>query len=289
MGTCTTGKEARRSSASLRTVAVAMAATISVAAGIAYASPASAADADPAVSVEASSIAGTIEEVAPAFITESTADSTVLSDGTTVTETAGGLVAVSTDASEGVVIESAEGEVVGISVEGMDGVEGEVVDGMTVFDLGTHAVAFQPVEEESGGGVRTLFTLEDETAPTVFEVSFDLPEGGSFVPSEGGSVLALDAAGEVVGSVAAPWARDAAGVAVPTYFEIAGTQLIQHIETNEATAFPVVADPFWIPAWAVVQIIRCGFGGALGWIASAGWAWYWRAISLVGGCLTAMR
>lgn len=58
---------------------------------------------------------------------------------------------------------------------------------------------------------------------------------------------------------------------------------------NADTTYPAMADAFRIPAWAVVQIIRCGFGGFLGYISSAGWQWYWRALAVVGGCFIGMR
>ena len=41
----------------------------------------------------------------------------------------------------------------------------------------------------------------------------------------------------------APWAVDADGNDVPTHFEVDGNTLTQIVETDETTAYPVVADP----------------------------------------------
>ena len=43
-----------------------------------------------------------------------------------------------------------------------------------------------------------------------------------------------------------------------------------------------------IPAYWVYRIIRCGGGGYLGYISSAGWKWYERAVSVTFGCILAV-
>src|SRR5690606_35644684 len=55
----------------------------------------------------------------------------------------------------------------------------------------------------------------------------------------------------VAGSVAAPWAKDAQGRPVPTRYTAEGHTLVQDIDTNENTAFPVVADPKITFGWGV--------------------------------------
>ncbi|MFC3686752.1 hypothetical protein [Aquipuribacter hungaricus] len=54
---------------------------------------------------------------------------------------------------------------------------------------------------------------------------------------------------ELVGTIEAPWAVDANGVAVPTHYEVRGPKLIQVVETDANTAFPVVADPTVKTRW----------------------------------------
>jgi hypothetical protein len=47
-----------------------------------------------------------------------------------------------------------------------------------------------------------------------------------------------------VGSIAAPWAYDAAGAPVATHYEVAGADVIQHVDhTAPGVSYPVVADP----------------------------------------------
>ncbi|MEJ9209242.1 hypothetical protein [Paenibacillus larvae] len=53
------------------------------------------------------------------------------------------------------------------------------------------------------------------------------------------------------------WAKDANGNDIPTHYEIRGNDLVQKVEFNENTAFPVVADPNWF------QIAKCA--GAITW------------------------
>lgn len=45
-----------------------------------------------------------------------------------------------------------------------------------------------------------------------------------------------------------PWAVDANGTPVDTWFRLDGNKLVQVVDTDETTAYPVTADPFWIPA-----------------------------------------
>lgn len=47
------------------------------------------------------------------------------------------------------------------------------------------------------------------------------------------------------------WAKDANGESLNSYYKIEGNSLIQVVDFDENTAFPVVADPSW---W---QITRC--------------------------------
>ena len=49
----------------------------------------------------------------------------------------------------------------------------------------------------------------------------------------------------VSSSFDAPWAADAAGVSVPTRYEVRGDTVVQVVDFTQAHAFPVVADPNW--------------------------------------------
>lgn len=81
----------------------------------------------------------------------------------------------------------------------------------------------------------------------------DAPESHSFVISHGnevvnlalnadGTVTVTDGAGVFVNYFSAPWAIDASGRALATWYEVDGNVITQHINTNNAR-FPVIADP----------------------------------------------
>jgi hypothetical protein len=55
----------------------------------------------------------------------------------------------------------------------------------------------------------------------------------------------------VLGSIDAPWAKDANGKAVPTSYRIEGGSLVQKVTTTTGTAFPVVADPKVSYGWNI--------------------------------------
>lgn len=119
-------------------------------------------------------------------------------------------------------------------------------DGLTtVFDgVGdTSSVAIQPTRE----GVRAAISIDSPTAPEKYR--FEL--GGavrSLALNSDGSVTALDADGQPIASADAPWAVDANGTNVPTYYAVEGTTLIQVVEHNGGNyAYGIIADPWWNP------------------------------------------
>ena len=106
------------------------------------------------------------------------------------------------------------------------------------------AVAAQPTDD---GGVRALvailapetttefaFPMSSETDPIVLSLS---ESGGVDVQTEGGYVLA---------GIDPPWAIDANGASVPTYYRVDGSSIVQIVE-HQGFAYPVIADPrlYW--------------------------------------------
>lgn len=51
----------------------------------------------------------------------------------------------------------------------------------------------------------------------------------------------------LLGTLDAPWATDATGASIHTWYEIRQSTIVQHISPNSSTQFSVVVDPFWIP------------------------------------------
>lgn len=68
-------------------------------------------------------------------------------------------------------------------------------------------------------------------------------------------VQSLMKAGELsdlLGTLDAPWAIDATGASVHTWYELRQSTIVQHISPNSSTQFPVVADPFWITFLGII-------------------------------------
>ena len=96
---------------------------------------------------------------------------------------------------------------------------------------------------EPDGGRRTFFLIHDATSSHEAEIPVDVPPGGHMNVNPDGSVTVFDADGNPVSVVAAPWAYDANGDPVPTDYEVRDGRLIQKVYADEATAYPILADP----------------------------------------------
>jgi hypothetical protein len=116
-------------------------------------------------------------------------------------------------------------------------------DGVAVYqhaDTET-SVAVQPV---GVGAVRVMQVVEGPHAPTSFRFPLQIPPGGSIrrvSPSEERYVI-LDANGDGMASISAPWSHDNDGRGVPTRYHLDGQTLIQDVDHSGFT-YPVVADP----------------------------------------------
>lgn len=102
-----------------------------------------------------------------------------------------------------------------------------------------------------GGEVQLIAVLESANAPTRLVFPIDAGPDASLASNPDGSVSlqvpeATDGLTSVttsVAEIAPPWAVDATGSAVPTRYELQGSNLVQVVETNDRTVFPVTADP----------------------------------------------
>lgn len=127
--------------------------------------------------------------------------------------------------------------------------DAEVVDGMTVYrnvDTET-AVAVNP----TAAGGQLLVNVGGADSPTAYRFPLDLPAGAALrLTDDGGAEVSLRD-GTLVASIAAPWAQDASGAAVPTRFRVVGDTLVQDVAHRVAgTTYPVLADP---------SIFRCDY------------------------------
>lgn len=102
--------------------------------------------------------------------------------------------------------------------------------------------------------------ITNDASPTTFTYPIGA-EPGARLEQSGDAVLILDASGAYAGGIAAPWAKDANGVDVPTHYEIDGMNLVQVVEHNTGDfAYPVVADP-WVGINLFNTVKRYNYSG----------------------------
>lgn len=102
-------------------------------------------------------------------------------------------------------------------------------------------------EDDAQSGA-ILFRLRNAQAAPDLSVTIDNPDG-HLERQASGAVNIVDGTGAVVGTISQPWARDAAGRALPTSFAVSGNTVTQHVDTTGAV-YPVTADPKW--TWGII-------------------------------------
>lgn len=154
----------------------------------------------------------------------------------------------------------------------LDNVQGMMLeDGTVVYSNITEetSVLVQGIKESNKYGetygVRSLIKIDNAAAPHEYEFDFELPRGYSLIKSEdyikllrGKNVNAdlgwigenliyiIDEENNIIYTIDEPWAKDAIGKDVNTYYRIENNKLIQVIEFDENTIFPVIADPTYV-------------------------------------------
>jgi hypothetical protein len=127
-------------------------------------------------------------------------------------------------------------------------------DGTVVFD-GTgrdSAVAVQAID----GGLRAVIEIQSKDAPETYDFHLD-GDVASLSLADDGSVDMHDKAGRVAGRIATPWAYDAYGSSVPTYFRVDGTTLTQVVKHKGGDfAYGILADPRLTYGWGVYLNLR---------------------------------
>lgn len=68
---------------------------------------------------------------------------------------------------------------------------------------------------------------------------------------------------DVAATMAAPWAKDANGKSIETHYEVRGSSVVQFVDFDESTAFPVIADPSTAWGWIVCGAVAVGAAIAL--------------------------
>ncbi|RLP75937.1 hypothetical protein D9V32_07170 [Mycetocola tolaasinivorans] len=111
------------------------------------------------------------------------------------------------------------------------------------YDVHLQAVE-SPDPRVLSDGLRSLIEIQSASAPTEYAYPVRLDDGAVLSVQPDGSVLGTKD-GDIVLIVPAPWAIDEAGTAVPTSYEVRGSDLIQHVNFDSTHRFPIIADPVW--------------------------------------------
>ncbi|PPF32607.1 hypothetical protein [Pseudoclavibacter sp. AY1H1] len=117
----------------------------------------------------------------------------------------------------------------------------ELTSSAASYDHGDGSTSV-PIASPSGLQIVTI--IDGPDAPTSYTYQFQT-DGGRLEVVESGEVAIYDAAGDLVGAVDVPWAKDDSGRDLPTHYVVDGdslTQVVDHTSV-EGTVYPVVADP----------------------------------------------
>lgn len=94
----------------------------------------------------------------------------------------------------------------------------------------------------SGGQFEWTISNSSSLTSRTFALETDTDVSLSVDPNSGAIVVSQD--DEPVALIESPWAKDANGRAVPTYFTVEGSEFTQYVDTSAGGyAYPITADP----------------------------------------------
>ncbi|HDR4457504.1 hypothetical protein OB988_26795 [Bacillus cereus] len=120
-------------------------------------------------------------------------------------------------------------------------------------------------------GFRSLIKIKNQFAPKEYEFVINIPNNGKLITSaeylgkeyDTGEVFIVDSE-NIIQSVFMPaWAKDANGKPVATHYKVDGNKLIQVVEFDKNTVFPVIADPDWVKIGKCSGALAAFVGGNL--------------------------
>ncbi|HEY5806133.1 MAG TPA: hypothetical protein VIS56_01975 [Candidatus Saccharimonadales bacterium] len=186
-------------------------------------------------------------------------------DSAMVAATAGTAIDVPKDPEQGVIFGATDGPKIEVELPSADeaGVAKAVAPGVVAYDSGNGSA--NAVQANEDGSVRMLTIIDNPQAPTEYSYKVTVPEGGRIELTEDGGAAVFDVNNELITAVGTPWAKDANGAPVNTWFTIDGQNLIQHVQHDvPGVVYPVTADPWWTNRfWSYVGCI-VGVGVPIG-------------------------
>lgn len=101
-------------------------------------------------------------------------------------------------------------------------------------------------------GRQTLIKIDSVEAPQRFKFNVSLPRDARLVRM-GSGLRVVNASGDDLGRLEAPWAVDATGVRVATRFQIVDRDTFVQVVEHRAVGaiYPVFADPWWVVPVAI--------------------------------------
>ncbi len=122
-------------------------------------------------------------------------------------------------------------------------------------------------------GVQIATVLGSASSPRSFNYPVALPSGAHIEVLGNGGLVFVSADGNSLGGFSPPWATDANGKAVATTYQVQGNTVVQQVQTEESTSYPVVADPYlWID---LISSASWSYHSGYGWtlaVIPTGWA-----------------
>ena len=128
-------------------------------------------------------------------------------------------------------------------------------DGTVVFESADGRTEGVVVEALDDGSVQLQTVLGGPEADHDLEYHLGVPAEARVELSENGTVLVFGADDSLLGGLATPWAVDATGADVKTYFSLEGAKVTQHVITGDSTAYPVTTDP-WLGIALISSVTR---------------------------------
>jgi hypothetical protein len=155
----------------------------------------------------------------------------------------------------------------------------QTIDNQVVFS--NKNAKFDVIAEAIDGGMRQVINIKDSSAPTVYDFPVSLEDGEKLIVNEDGSAMVTkpiiqeekDKRIELAKTAPAgvkipdydtkaligkPWAKDANGKELKTFYSVIGSNLRQTIETKDAV-FPVTADPIYCSSYTNSALMKFKF------------------------------